>query len=160
MTTDSTACGFAAPGNCGTTFGPNSGLHYVIGMPTPTMPTTGSATYSLIGATAPTDGTNVGTFTGSLGITFGATHTITGNFNVAIASANYNWSMSTTSSNSLFSGTTTIPTIFSSPACSCACNIGVSGFFAGASAERAGIAYKIQDVGVRDIFGAAAFKKN
>jgi hypothetical protein len=36
------------------TFGPNQGYHYVVGIPTATMPTSGTATYSLIGATAPT----------------------------------------------------------------------------------------------------------
>jgi hypothetical protein len=157
MTTNSTACGIAAPGNCGATFAANDGLHYVVGTPTPTMPTTGSATYSLLGATRPTDGTNVGTFTGSLGISFGATHTITGSFNVAIASNNYSWGITTTSSNSLFSASATIPT---GPSCACACSIGVSGFFAGASAERAGMAYHINDVGVRNVVGAAAFTKN
>jgi hypothetical protein len=40
------------------------------------------------------------------------------------------------------------------------CNALVSGFFAGASAERAGLGYHISDSGTgKDIIGAAAFKK-
>lgn len=44
-----------------------SGIHYLAGIPTVTMPTTGTARYSLSGATAPTfarGGTDPGTFTG------------------------------------------------------------------------------------------------
>jgi len=157
MTTDSMACGAAAPASCSATFGPNQGLHYVIGVPTASMPTTGSASYTLMGATQPTDGTNLGTFSGTLGIVFGASHSITGNFNVAIASKNYAWGFTTSSTNALFNASSTIGC---GATCACGCTIGTSGFFAGASAERAGVAYHIQDQFVRDVFGAAAFKKN
>jgi len=160
MTTTLNTCGVAGPATCSATFAPDAGLHYVIGTPTPIMPTTGSATYTLMGATAPTvaDGSvTPGTFTGSLGINF-VTQAVSGNFNVAIASKNYGWSINTTASGSLFSGSATIGC---GPTCACSCNIGVQGFFAGATAERAGIAYHINDAGPNtDIFGAAAFKKN
>jgi hypothetical protein len=157
MTTDSTACGSAAPAPCSATFAVNDGLHYVIGTPTAVMPTSGSATYSLMGATRPTDGTNVGTFTGTLGIVFGAGSSITGNFNVAIASKNYTWGFTTSSTNALFSASSTIGC---GATCPCGCVIGTSGFFAGASAERAGVAYHINDQFVRNVVGAAAFTKN
>jgi hypothetical protein len=160
MTTTLNTCGAAGPATCSANFAPDAGLHYVIGTPTPIMPTTGSATYTLMGATAPTvaDGSAApGTFSGSLGINF-ATQAVSGNFNVAMASKSYGWSLTTTASNSLFSGSTTIGC---GPTCACSCTIGVSGFFAGASAERAGIAYHINDAGPNiNIFGAAAFKKN
>jgi hypothetical protein len=69
------------------TYGPNEGLHYVVGMPTLVMPASGSATYSLLGATRPTylDGSTApGTFNGSLSVTFGATPTLSMNLNIAM----------------------------------------------------------------------------
>ena len=62
------------------------------------MPTTGTATYSLIGATNPTyaDGrTTPGTFSGTLGIDF-AGNRVSGSFNVAMPNGSgYTWSMAT-----------------------------------------------------------------
>src|SRR6478736_632866 len=86
MTTTVATCGVAAAVNCSANFGPNQGLHYVIGQPTPTMPTTGTGTYTLMGATSPTyaDGrTAPGVFSGSLSIDF-ATARMLGNFNIAM----------------------------------------------------------------------------
>jgi hypothetical protein len=148
----------------------NQGLHYVIGMPTPTMPTTGTATYSLIGATRPTDVSGVmapGTFTGSLNVTFGATHTIGVSYTVAIGGGTYVVNHTGTGTGSSFSQTGTGN--FASGAfagssgsvCTGSCSSFVQGFFAGASAERAGIGYHISDTIVgKNIIGTAAFTKN
>jgi FecR protein len=74
------------------TYDANQGLHYVIGMPTPVMPTTGSAIYTLLGATSPTyaDGRSApGVFAGSLEVLFGrANPTVTMAFSVAMPDGN------------------------------------------------------------------------
>jgi hypothetical protein len=55
-----------------TNYSANQGFHYVVGMPTTSMPTSGTATYSLLGATQPTYASGgLGTLTGSLNVDFG-----------------------------------------------------------------------------------------
>jgi hypothetical protein len=143
----------------------NQGLHYVVGIPTATMPTQGTATYTLLGATKPTyvntgDTTGPGIFTGGLSVTFGGgtTRLDTVNWNVSMPDRNYaigNTQISTQSSS--FSANAS-----SVSGCAGQCNAFISGFFAGSGAERIGAAYHIQDVvspNARDILGAAAFKK-
>jgi hypothetical protein len=163
MTTTLNGCPSVA--NCSATFNQDQGLHYVIGTPTPAMPTTGTATYSLMGATNPTyaDGrTTPGRFSGTLGIDF-AGNRVNGSFNVAMPNGNsYSWSMATNPSGAMFAQSG-LPVSGSGGACSpCGCTAGVTGFFAGASAERAGMAYHINEFSpaTGNIFGAAAFKKN
>ena len=146
------------------TYNANQGLHYVIGMPTASMPTTGTATYSMIGATKPTYGDGLsapGTFTGSLSVIFGVPSgtQVDGSFNVSMPDGKgYNWTGSTTTSSTTFG---IFSSLTSANGCSigaCSCSADVTGFFSGAAAERAGIVYHIQES--RDIIGAAAFKKD
>lgn len=149
------------------TYGDNQGLHYVVGLPTPSLPTSGTATYSVLGATGPTyvDGSTApGKFTGSLNVTFNPTYANVGmNFNVAMPNgAGYSMTGSTTTASSFFSASTDNKNLSVSGtggACATAgCGSQVQGFFAGASAERAGVAYQIND-GSAQILGAAAFTK-
>jgi len=156
------------------TYDANRGFHYVVGMPSASMPTSGTATYSLVGATSPTyaDGRSApGTFTGSLGVTFGGSTSITGNFAVAMPDGKgWQWTASTSTSSALFSMSVNnfvappSPITGTGGACggACSCQADVTGFFAGTSAERAGIGYIIQDStsGTVDVVGAAAFKKD
>jgi hypothetical protein len=147
------------------TYNANQGLHYVVGMPTAVMPTTGNATYSLAGATSPTYASGAaapGTLlpTSQLMITFGATHTIGANLDVAMSDGkNYNLNGTTTSGSSLFSMSPAVRGTAGS-ACLQGCSGNIAGFFAGASAERAGAGYVIFDNVGGQIVGAAAFKKN
>ena len=142
------------------TYGPNAGLHYVVGKPTTSMPPSGTATYSLAGATQPTyiDARSTpGTFSGSLGVDFGDAQgaRVTGSFNVAMPNSNnYAWSIGT----NVFSAYS----FSQSSSCGCSCLVTTAGFFAGASAERVGLGYHISDSssGPADILGAAAFKKD
>jgi len=148
----------------------NQGLHYVIGMPTPSMPKSGLATYTMLGATQPTylDGsTTPGTFSGSLSVDFGK-FTVGTNLNVAMPDGRgYAIGGSAQISGSTFSGVQsfgqgTLTTSGTGGACTgtSGCNARVDGFFAGASAERAGLGYHINDlVANKDVIGAAAFKK-
>jgi hypothetical protein len=148
------------------TFKDDTGLHYVVGMPTPTMPTSGTASYSLIGATRPTlldGGVTPGTFNGSLLVDFGATTpSVTMNLNVAVGTLGYSIVGSAGISGSTFSGfyvqgEGVTPTTQSS--CTSSCTATVQGFFAGPNAERAGLGYHIEDQFVADVLGTAAFTK-
>ena len=134
----------------------NQGLHYVIGTPTAVMPTSGGGTYNMIGATSPTytDGSTApGKFTGSLTVNF-ASPSITGNFNVAMPDRTYTWTATTTNVASSFQ----LNNFFGVSGCAGACcSATANGFFAGASAERAALAYQISDT--KTVQGAAAFAK-
>ena len=150
-------------GPCIDNYSVNQGFHYVIGMPTPVMPTMGTATYSLLGATSPTyinGSTAPGTFSGSLAVHFGADgpnfHTLTGSFTAAMPNRTYSWEASGNTTSAFFS---MFPSGGVSGCSSCGCSASVTGFFAGASAERAGISYRIEDFS-NQVIGAAAFKKN
>jgi FecR protein len=142
----------------------NQGFHYVVGMPTTSMPQTGTATYTLLGATQPTylDGTvSPGTFSGRLSVDFGQ-RTVGMDLNVAIDSKGYAIGGTAGISGSAFSSSTGNVTVGGTAggACSSACSASVDGFFAGANAVRAGLGYHITDSGNgRNIIGAAAFAK-
>ncbi len=140
------------------------GLHYVVGMPTPVMPTSGTATYSMLGATSPTFTTGgvPGTASflpgGGLTVNFGTSAVTLTGFNVAMTAVNYTLNGSTTISSSLFSMSPTVTS--SAPGGCCGCFSSVNGFFAGTNAERAGMAYLISDFFAgAQITGAAALKK-
>lgn len=150
------------PGFGSVSFNENQGMHYVVGLPTASMPQTGSANYTLLGATQPTyvEGSGVstgpGTFSGTLSVTFGAIALIDASFTVAMPDQTYGMSVK---------GAPTSTALFSfSPAmtgCS-SCSGSVEGFFAGPSAERAGVGYTIDDFDQqfsKHIVGAAAFQK-
>jgi hypothetical protein len=154
------------------TYDANQGLHYVIGMPTPVMPVSGTASYALLGATSPTF-TNMsaapGTFSGGLTVDFGQ-QTVTLGMIVSMPSAGTgyaiagttNYANSSFSSSASFSGGSQFGQLSiagtTGASCTCFCSASVQGFFAGASAERAGLGYRISDAG-SGIVGAAAFKK-
>src|SRR5262249_32954748 len=135
---------------CNENYSENQGFHYVVGMPTMVMPTIGTATYSVLGATRPTyaDGSTApGTFSGSLPVQFGADgpnfHSVSGSFSVAMPDRTYSWSASSGTSNAyfaLFASNTAISGC-ANPGFNCRAD--VSGFFAGTNAERAAAAYRI-----------------
>lgn len=144
----------------------NQGFHYVVGMPTTSMPQTGTATYTLVGATQPTylDGTvPPGTFSGRLSVDFGQL-TVGMNLNVGIDGKGYAIGGNAQISGSTFSGSTagSLTVAGTGGACpgSGTCSASVDGFFAGANAARAGLGYHIADAyNGRNIIGAAAFTK-
>jgi len=146
----------------------NSGLHYVIGLPTAVMPQSGSATYTLLGATSPTyiDGSSApGTLSGSLSVFFGVEGSVGMNLNVAMPDGKgyaITGSAFLPSSSAFFSGQTGqgLSASGSGGACLSGCGARVDGFFAGTSAERVGLGYHIDDfLAQKDVVGAAAFKK-
>ncbi|MEO8717457.1 MAG: hypothetical protein ABI423_04475, partial [Burkholderiales bacterium] len=145
----------------------NKGLHYVVGAPTALMPQIGTATYSLLGATRPTltDGSaSPGTFSGSLTVNFDVSNPIVRmNLNVAVGGLGYLINGNAGISGNTFSGSYSDGAGMNgtnSSSCLSGCSSSVAGFFAGAAAERAGLAYKISDsFAGKDVLGAAAFKK-
>jgi FecR-like protein len=144
-------------------YGPNQGLHYVIGMPTATLPTTGAATYPLAGATRPTYVNGAiapGTFTGSLNVTFGAPAAVnTVDWRVAMPDRTFliaNTQILTQS------GAFVAINIATQGCLNAGCTAAISGFFAGAGAERIGAGYQISDGAAtagNNVVGTAAFRK-
>jgi len=128
-------------------------FHYVIGLPTAAMPTSGVATYNLMGYTNPTatDSSTGWKVSGSLSANF-ATTNVGISMVVANASQTYsvNGSASRTAANFTGSFIPTDPGCFS-------CTASVNGFFAGTNASRAGLTYQINNSSGPGVQGAAAF---
>lgn len=143
-------------------YGPNEGFHYVVGMPTPVMPTSGTADYSLSGATSPTYAgglTSPGKVTsGSLSVDFGAFTVQLVNLGVVMPDASYRIDGSGSFSGSRIFMSSSATGTGGAACAACGCFSSVNGFFAGASAERAGLAYQISDFS-KQINGVAAFQK-
>lgn len=138
-----------------TSYDPLQQFHYVVGVPTPggdmSALTAGgvTATYSLAGFTLPTSASGVvgGAPSGTLTANFSAM-TVAVNLSVPINGG----TLTLSDSGGTISGST-----FSYNSGCC-----YQGFFAGANASHAGLAYKIHgsSVGLNEyVFGAAAFKK-
>lgn len=152
------------------TFTPDQGGHFVVGIPTAVMPTSGSAHYALAGATAPTlssgavsPGTVLG---GGLEVHFSATPSLDGALNLAIGGKNFDLYFSGTfTGNGMGSGGTITNSAYSSNGgCGVSyssCTAQTSGFFAGPNAERAGMAYSItgHTLDATAIRGAAVYTK-
>jgi hypothetical protein len=149
------------------TYSSNTGLHYVVGMPTPSMPQSGQATYALIGATSPTEingSMTPGTLTGSMSVSDWSAGVITMNLNVSMPSAGLGYIINGDAviSGSSFSGSFVNGEGINGTnqiSCASGCSAGVEGFFAGDAATRAGLSYHINDNSSIDIVGAAAFAK-
>jgi len=134
---------------------------YIVGIPTAVMPTTGTANYSLLGFTTPTDSlaTPGYTLTGaSLSVNFAATSNQVGvSFTVTNnTTRTYAVTGGATISGSSFTGTGTAP--MNGQACTYGCTASINGFFAGANAARAGLAYTITDIS-NHVQGVAAFAR-
>lgn len=158
--------------------GANQAIHSVAGSPATSVPTSGTAQYTLAGATAPTiaDGSVApGTFSGTLGVAFGAnssTARVGVDFDVAIGGFTYNI---LTTGGSATPGTSEIQlngysftnshvpvAAAGGPACTgVTCEATVSGFLSGVGATGAGLSYAISSNGSPNlentVHGVAAF---
>jgi len=142
-------------------------IHYILGSPVPTIPTTGTATYSFIGGTPATDQTGVvgsGIASGTLTANFlsnvvGANITVNfkGADNILTATMPFDsWTRAAFSSDQkggvASAGPVTNPSAWPAH---------VSGFFAGSNSptapSRAGITYDIQRPSVPAVVGVGAF---
>lgn len=136
-------------------------FHYVIGLPTAAMPTSGSVTYNIMGHTNPTasDSSTGWNVKGNLNVDF-ATTNVGINMTVWNAADSLSFSGGTSNrSGATFngSGVTTIATAGYPNICSSGCSTNIQGFFAGINASRAGLSYQITDGNSRTIEGVAAF---
>jgi len=136
------------------TFSGTQGYHYVIGEMTPlaSMPTSGSYTYSLLGATSPTftDGIGGGLGAGkvtaaSASVNFGSLM-LSGSMNLAFNGGSNTYAISFPSqsiSNNQYSGSGTMTkTAGSIDVCGPHCIVTAKAFFAGAGASHLGYAYQ------------------
>ncbi|MBC7610734.1 MAG: FecR domain-containing protein [Polaromonas sp.] len=134
-------------------------VHYVVGRPTPSiqMPTSGVATYSNIGGTAPTATLNGMTTTGKL-----LDALLTADFAKSAVSANIFTRFTSTS------GAPTDVTVNQSATFArgsanfsgSSSYASISGFFTGNNAARAGLVYNAQVNALGNITGAAAFQRS
>ena len=147
----------------------SSSHHYVVGIPTPEMPS-GSASYSLLGATSPTLSSGAGA-PGSV-----SSASLNANFDLATVSLDMNLAVGgngyAVSVPNMQIGSGSAPlvapndfTFFGAgnaangSNCISACPTAVEGYFAGSGAAYAGLGYKVSIPG-DNINGVAAFKKN
>lgn len=158
--------------------GPDQGIHYLIGAPSQTVPTSGSFSYSLIGATSPTlagGGVAPGQFAGSAAVWFGpgeparigidATVTIGGaRIGFATAGGAIDPAASQLRTGTLygFSGTLGAAVSGADPAgCgSAGCTVDLRGGLFGPDAARLGFTYSVEGSDPsRAVGGAAVFGK-
>lgn len=142
----------------------NGGFHYALGNPTVQMPASGSFTYNMIGATAPTvmdasiapgtvtSGQLIGTFTPTGG-------SVSMNLGFSINSQTFTMSATGTipASDSAFTGSGTV----SGGACSANCMSSIAGGFAGSGASHAGVAYRadIMPYGTQQVGGVVVLRR-
>lgn len=144
-------------------FSGNSALHYLVGLAATNIPTTGVATYSMLGATQPTFTGNISSATlnsSSIDVNFGSTNA-TFHINLTVDGGTVSTKpagLAITNFSGRLSGSASaidIPsTIFYSFK-----SLNVQGFLAGDGAVRAGMAYHF-DLDSNTLNGAIAYKKN
>jgi hypothetical protein len=149
------------------TFSDNQGFHYVIGLPTPfaSLPTSGTFTYNLIGATSPTfaDGLSApGTVTSAMLTGDFLNKTVSVQLNATAAGMQFNgvasgMSITNVNGSAVFGNTAASGT---GSGCPNVCQLNLTGFFAGNAASHAGISYDFSNTAQgSSLVGAAAFKR-
>jgi len=148
------------------------GLHFVYGEPATDLPTSGTASYALVGSTSPTisDGSvDPGSFTGSAAVAFGSTPTVGVDLHVSIGGHTYDVATNGGVTNPSLSPMAVQDnmTFFANglsvaaggPACaSGSCGADIRGFLAGPGASHLGLSYLIGgNTGGPSVSGAAAF---
>jgi hypothetical protein len=159
----------------------NQGLHFLVGEPVANTPTSGTATFTLAGATAPTIANGSvapGTFSGTVGVAFGTPTTTKIGYDLDVTIGGYTYDLVTTggsanpsASQFSFNGSTFGPVYgqggqnltlaTGGPACPTgACRAEVSGFLSGNGAKALGLGYVIagQDANL-NVQGVAAFTR-
>lgn len=155
--------------------GPNSGDHFIFGLPISNIPTGGLINYDLIGFTSPTirdDSVAPGSFNGKFSVNFGTTQLLAGlEATISLGDSVYNVlsaggvlapSISVLLREGRFNGTIALE-----DGLGIACNVGkcrfeFNGFLAGEGASHAGFAYTIRDDApnvFKWIDGTAAFAR-
>lgn len=153
-------------------FSSGQGFHYLAGTPTATLPTTGTVSYNLLGATTPTFSTGSGGGLGTGAVT-GGSATVNfvnttlnaslnfafnnGNYTLATGTVNFGTSAYFTTSSATFTKDSGSTGVCSSNSCSAT----VGGFFAGTNASHIGIGYDIAATGGGSFYinGVAVYKR-
>ncbi|UCE31703.1 MAG: FecR domain-containing protein [Burkholderiales bacterium] len=160
----------------------NSGIHYLIGVPSPTLPTEGLATYSLLGATQPTLSTgreSPGSFAGRAAVLFGpGSGTRVGLDATVTMSQGASYTMRTTGglddpsrseigrtgAGSAIAGTVPVSSSEALRELTCSgsgCSAAIAGGFFGPDGSRMGLEYSIGDSeSDARIQGTAAFRRD
>lgn len=150
------------------------GLHFVHGTPATDIPTTGTASYALVGSTRPTisDGSlEPGTLTGSAAVAFGSTPKVGIDLQVGIGGHSYGLAttggvadptrseMSVASDMTFFANGLGIAP--GGPVCTgSSCEANIRGFLAGPGASHLGLSFSVYAPGTSTtVTGAAAFGK-
>jgi hypothetical protein len=141
----------------------NDGLHYVVGMPATSIPTSGAFTFNLIGGSRPTFGTPTAA-PGVLGTLNSASlvGNFSGTFTVSLSASALANTFTTSATGTLAAGSPTFSASsnFSTLGCAGTCGFNVNGFFSGAGASHAGIVYQISNLTVGgSLNGTAALKQ-
>ncbi len=131
------------------------------------MPTIGSASFALLGATNPTGQSGTiapGAFNGTFTVTNWATGSISLTAALAFSGFTYNLSGSAsfTPGSPAFTGSTSVAVAGSAPigyACTLSCSALINGAFFGAGAAYAGYAFLVSGASNNSVTGAATFKK-
>ena len=125
----------------------NESFHYVVGLPTATLPATGTVNYSLLAATTPTFSS------GSGAVSLGVLQSLSMATNFGTGASTFNMQVRDPSANVMnATGSFSIGSTFSAsglgtgPGCSGSCSVLLNGFFAGANAERVGVSYQVNGV--------------
>jgi hypothetical protein len=136
--------------HAGNLFSGNESFHFIVGLPTVTLPTMASVTYTLLGATAPTFSSG----SGLVGLGSLETLTLLANLSSGRSTGSFSMSLKDPTLNLIsFNGTFSGGAVFSGSGtgtgtiCSGSCSVAMNGFFAGANAERAGVSYQVQTPG-------------
>jgi hypothetical protein len=145
-------------GNASLTTSSPSELHYIVGVAPTAMPTSGSATYSMIGATPPSSAESVTLNSSSLSINFGGTPS-----GVFHASFTVNGTALQTLAGGAGFSVGSGGTLSGGGCMTGACvggNISLQGILAGAGAARAGMAYVLNPSFTSGAHGVIAYTKN
>src|SRR4051812_39795319 len=154
----------------------NQGYHYVVGIPATAMPTTGSATFSFLGATNPTGQSGTiqpGQFSGTFAVTSWAAGTIALGGKMDFSQPGgagfiytFSGSGNFSAGSPQFTGTSSPLTVTNQAAataagygCTSTCTVLINGAFFGAGARYAGYSYMVTGASTNSVTGAAVFKQ-
>lgn len=128
-------------------------FHYVVGLPTAVMPTSGSVSYNIMGHTTPTasDGSIGWNVSGNLSVTFS---TLNVGINMSVWNSSNSYTVTGNATRADFTVANFTGTNLTTSGCG-TCSTNVNGFFSGANASRAGLSYQIS--ATNPVEGVAVF---
>jgi hypothetical protein len=158
------------------TLNQNQGMHYLVGTPVLSVPTSGTFSYDLLGATRPTDRSGTvapGTFTGQAVVQFGPGQSSKVGLSAQVSIGGNNYGITTNGGvtqpqhsqlhlNSSYSFSADLNNGLTGAACNAGanCSVNVSGGLFGAQGQRLGLSYTLSPGATQSkIDGVAVFKR-